>query len=119
MLFNLICSPEWISERLVPAVLQGRDVRSRDPGFTLGTVVYCVVDDDVARATELVRPALGFYFTLPYFAETLRFHGLERELAEGTAAAARGDTAGMTAAVSDEMVSTFALVGRPMRSGAA
>lgn len=109
-IFNLISSPEWIGERLIPAWSQGRR-ESSDDGGDLTTVIYCAIDDDVERAIDLVRPALGFYFAVPYFADVLRFHGFERELARGSAAAKRGDPSAMAAAVSDDIVRTFALVG--------
>jgi 5,10-methylenetetrahydromethanopterin reductase len=111
-IFNLISSPEWIAQRLLPAWAEGRAGRRDGPGRAhLATVAYCAVDDDAERAIALVRPALGSYFAVPYFADVLRFHGFERELAAGTAAAERHDRAAMTAAVSDEMVRAFALVG--------
>jgi 5,10-methylenetetrahydromethanopterin reductase len=116
VLFNLMSSPELIADTLLPAIDEGRAQATAAAGgaarpFELATVAYCVVDDDVERANALVRPGLGFYFTVPYFADALRHHGFERELAQGTAAAQRGDLAAMAAAVSDEMVATFALTG--------
>ena len=60
----------------------------------------------------MVRPALAFYFAVPYFAAMLEHHGMDAELRAGREAAARGDAA-MAAAVSDEMVRTFALAGTP------
>jgi alkanesulfonate monooxygenase SsuD/methylene tetrahydromethanopterin reductase-like flavin-dependent oxidoreductase (luciferase family) len=48
---------------------------------------------------------------VPYFATMLEHHGFTDELAAGRAAAGRGDRAAMAAAVSDEMVRTFALAG--------
>jgi alkanesulfonate monooxygenase SsuD/methylene tetrahydromethanopterin reductase-like flavin-dependent oxidoreductase (luciferase family) len=118
VLFNLISSPEWITQQLLPAVREGRGAAltagsGAGPArpFELSTIAYCVVDDDVERARDLIRPALGFYFTVPYFADALRHHGFERELAAGTAAAQRGDLAAMAAAISDEVVDAFALAG--------
>jgi 5,10-methylenetetrahydromethanopterin reductase len=109
VLFNLISSPEWIGDALLPAVRDGLGADARP--FEWATIAYCVIDEDVEQARALVRPALGFYFAVPYFADALRHHGFERELAAGSAAFARGDAEGMAAAVSDEVVDAFALVG--------
>jgi alkanesulfonate monooxygenase SsuD/methylene tetrahydromethanopterin reductase-like flavin-dependent oxidoreductase (luciferase family) len=111
-IFNLIDSPEWISEVCWGAIEAGlaRAGRARE-AFDVGILLYCAIDEDRRRAIEMVRPALAFYFAVPYFGAMLEHHGMAAELRAGREAAARGDRAAMAAAVSDEMVRTFALAG--------
>ncbi len=112
VIFNLINSPEWISEVCWGAVEAGlaRAGRTRTT-LDAGILVYCAIDEDRRRALEMVRPALAFYFTVPYFAPILEHHGLGAELRAGREAAASGNRGAMAAAVSDEMARTFALAG--------
>jgi alkanesulfonate monooxygenase SsuD/methylene tetrahydromethanopterin reductase-like flavin-dependent oxidoreductase (luciferase family) len=112
VIFNLINSPQWIEQRCWREIEAGlaRSGRTRSQ-FDAGILLYCAIDDDRRRAVEMVRPALAFYFAVPYFATMLEHHGMEAELRAGRAAAERGDRAAMAAAVSDEMVRTFALAG--------
>jgi alkanesulfonate monooxygenase SsuD/methylene tetrahydromethanopterin reductase-like flavin-dependent oxidoreductase (luciferase family) len=112
VIFNLINSPEWIAEVCWGAVEDGlaRAGRPRE-AFDAGILLYCAIDEDRSRAFDMVRPALAFYFDVPYFGPVLEHHGMGAELRAGREAAARGDRAAMTAAVSDEMVRTFALAG--------
>ena len=114
VIFNLINSPEWISGVCWNGVEAGlaRAGRSR-ADFDAGILLYCAIAEDRRRAIEMVRPALAFYFAVPYFAAMLEHHGMDAELRAGREAAARGDRAAMAAAVSDEMVRTFALAGTP------
>jgi alkanesulfonate monooxygenase SsuD/methylene tetrahydromethanopterin reductase-like flavin-dependent oxidoreductase (luciferase family) len=114
VIFNLINSPEWIGDVCWPAIEAGLSRAGRTRAdLDAGVLLYCAIADDRRRAIEMVRPALGFYFAVPYFAAMLEHHDLRAELRAGREAAARGDRAGMAAAVSDEMVGTFALAGTP------
>jgi alkanesulfonate monooxygenase SsuD/methylene tetrahydromethanopterin reductase-like flavin-dependent oxidoreductase (luciferase family) len=110
--FNLINSDAWLRDVLIPAALAGlaRSHRTRSD-LDLGMLRFCSIDDEPAVARDRLRSALGFYFTVPYFAEMLRHAALHAELAAGRAAAQEGDEDAMAAAVSDEMIATFALAG--------
>jgi alkanesulfonate monooxygenase SsuD/methylene tetrahydromethanopterin reductase-like flavin-dependent oxidoreductase (luciferase family) len=112
VIFNLITSPAWVSDILLPAYAEGLTESRRDrASVDIGIPVYCAIADTLDQARDLARPALAFYFAVPYFADILRHHDFLCELETGYAAAGRGNRAGMIDAVSDAMIDTFALVG--------
>ena len=114
VIFNLMDSAAWLREECCPRVESELERMGRArPDFDAGGLVYCAIDDDRRRAMDLIRPALAFYFEIPYFGEMLEQHGMHDELRKGRTASAMGDRAAMVAAVSDAMVDTFALAGTP------
>lgn len=119
VLFNTMASPEWLARDGGDALARGleRGGRSRRD-LTVGVLRICTVDDDPARAYDLARPGLAFYWGIPYFADALRFHGFDEELAAADALARREastgfDWAARVAAVSDRMVRTMCIAGTP------
>ena len=91
--------------RAPPANARGEIVDAR--------AAWCAVDASRERAFDLARSGLAFYFSVPYLAPLLELHGFEKELERGSEAWARRDVSGMVSAVSDRMVSAFALAGTP------
>ena len=67
-------------------------------------------------AYDHARRALAFYFAIPYFRALLEPYGFTEELDAGEAALARGDRAGMVAAVSDRLVDEVAIAGTPQEA---
>lgn len=114
VIFNLFNSADWLRDVGGPRLDTGlqRARRARED-FDIGILLYCAISDDRAAAIDAVRPALAFYFGVPYFAEMLVHHGMQRELELGRRAAQSDDHRAMAAAVSDEMVKAFALAGTP------
>jgi alkanesulfonate monooxygenase SsuD/methylene tetrahydromethanopterin reductase-like flavin-dependent oxidoreductase (luciferase family) len=114
VIFNTISSAEWLRDALHPRLERGLERAGRDRvDLDVGVLLYCAVADDPQEAVELAKPGLAFYFPIPYFADVLEHHGFTAELDRGRKAARRRDTAGMVAAVSDEMVEVIAVVGTP------
>jgi len=75
--------------------------------------ITAAVADDPAEARRWARHHIAFYSVIPYFDVMFELHGFQAEAAAIRAAAARGDPAGMIAAVSEEMIDTFAIAGTP------
>jgi len=110
--FNLMHSLEWLGSQGLPALEQGCHGAGREMSeLDVGVLAVGAVDEDRARAFDLARPGIGFYFSVPYFAPLLKFHGFDEELKSGSAAWAARDMVAMNAAVSDRMVEAFALAG--------
>ena len=114
VIFNTIHSVAWLRDELWPALRTGLSRAGRErPGCDVGILLYCSVADDRATAFERARPALAFYFGVPYFARLLRHHGWDGALERGMAAAERRDERAAAAAVSDEMVEAMTISGTP------
>ena len=114
IVFNAVHSLTWLRDIAWPAVRLGlgRGGLGR-ADLDAGLLVYCAIADDPAEAFDLARPALAFYFNVPYFGRLLRHHGWEGELERGRAALARNDPAAAARAVSDDMVEAMTITGTP------
>lgn len=115
VIFNTMASPQWLAadggEALARGLARGGRERS---ALQVGVLRICTVDSDPAVAYELARPGLAYYWGIPYFTDSLRFHGFEQEIAAGERALAAGsDWPARVAAVSDRMVQTMCIAGTP------
>lgn len=100
VVFNTIHSIPWLHEIAWPALRRGLAEAGRTRArYDVGLLAYCSIADDRATAFDLARPALAFYFGIPYFARLLRHHGWERALETRT--------------VSDGMVEAMTISGTP------
>jgi probable F420-dependent oxidoreductase len=114
LLFNVFTTPKYVAEYAVPILADAAASAGRTlADLELGAVVTTAVDADGAQARDWARHHLAFYANIPYFDVMFRLHGFEAEAAAVRAAAGREDIPGMLAAVSDEMVETFAIAGTP------
>ena len=114
VIFNTMASPEWLAADGGEALARGLERGGRDRSqLSVGVLRICTVDDDPARAYDLARPGLAFYFGIPYFNDALRFHGFEEEIAAGEQAAVGWDWPARLAAVSDRMVQALCIAGTP------
>lgn len=112
VLFNTMASPAWLAADGRAALDRGLTTGGRTRAeLEVGVLRICAIDPDPRRAYDLARPGLAFYWGVPYFADALRYHGFEEELAAGESAAAAGDWAARVAAVSDRMVHTMCIAG--------
>ena len=73
--------------------------------LTLVSSVFCVVGDDADR----VREQIAFYGTTPTYRPVLAAHGWGRLQRRLNALLAAGDTAGMVAAIDDDVLDAFAV----------
>lgn len=111
---HVVCSQRYLGETVVPAILAGLDAsgRARDE-FTISSIITCAISSDARRAREAVRRTIAFYATVRTYGPPFRMHGFEAQAAIIRDAFFERDVEAMAAAVTDEMVDTFAVVGTP------
>jgi probable F420-dependent oxidoreductase len=110
LLGHPIYSLRWTQEVVVPALARGLQQAGRErDGFELCLGVCCAVDRDAKRARRAAAATIAFYATVNTY-EPL-FAGFPREVRAVQEAVARGDSAAAAAAVSEEMIDTFAATG--------
>jgi alkanesulfonate monooxygenase SsuD/methylene tetrahydromethanopterin reductase-like flavin-dependent oxidoreductase (luciferase family) len=114
VLFNVLSTPRYVLEYALPFMERGAARAGRSVGdVERAAAITAAVDADRQQARRWARHHIAFYSVIPYFDVMFRLHGFEREATAIRDAAGRGDAAGMIAAVSEEMVDTFAIAGTP------
>ncbi|MBI3993935.1 MAG: TIGR03617 family F420-dependent LLM class oxidoreductase [Candidatus Lambdaproteobacteria bacterium] len=108
----------YLRDVLRPAIEQGARKHGRSLGdVTISAPVMAVMgdtDEQMAAAETNVRRMIATYCTMPPYVGMLRHHGYDGLHEQMAALAAKGDAAGMIAAVPAELVRAVALVGRPL-----
>jgi probable F420-dependent oxidoreductase len=101
-------SPEYLRQVVLPAIQQGLDKSGRSPSeVKISNTAFVVTrpEDDF-----FVRSQIAFYASTPSYRAVMALHGWE-ELAERLSGLARqGQWAEMPSLISDEILSTFAVV---------
>lgn len=110
-----LCSPRYLSERLLPRVAEGLAAGGRQRA-SLDVVVSacCAIDDDPARARRWAAGLVGFYASVRTYADFFGFHGFaaqQQAVIDRFRGGARADEVGD--AVPDEMVDALTLAGTP------
>jgi len=82
-----------------------------DPGFFVGDMVPTCIDEDRGAAATVMRRALANYVRLPNYQNYWIEAGYEEEMRAVRGAIARGDDAGVQAAMSDRWLSDVTLFG--------
>ncbi len=103
----------YVEEVVRPALARGARRAGREGTVPIAAYVLCAVGDDVDEARRAVANQIAFYAVVRSFDAILKLHGFDPEVAAIREAFRRGDTAGAAAAVSDRMIETIAIVGRP------
>jgi alkanesulfonate monooxygenase SsuD/methylene tetrahydromethanopterin reductase-like flavin-dependent oxidoreductase (luciferase family) len=90
-----------------------------DPRFFIGNMIPTCIDDDRAAAAAVHRKTLGHYVRLPNYQNYWIEAGFEDEMRAIRDAIARGDEAGIPAAMSERWLSAVTLYGsaRQVRDG--
>ena len=84
-----------------------------DSRCRLAPYVICAISEDVERARNEARAQIAFYYTTAMYHSILDVHGWRGQGEIISAAFKRGDSAAMTAAVTDEMIDAIAITGTP------
>lgn len=104
-------SPRYLEEVLLPAIREGASKAGRpldEVEISTHTFVVTSPEEDF-----FVRAQIAFYASTPSYRGVMALHGWE-EVAESLSSLVRqGQWAEMAAVISDEMLSTFAVVGDP------
>lgn len=110
LLGHPIYSLQWVRDVVVPSLGRGLRESGRDrAGFRLCLGVCVAIDSDVQRARRAAAATIAFYATVTTY-EPL-FAQFPAQVQAIQAAAVRNDTPAMIAAVTDDMVETFAAAG--------
>jgi len=116
-LLHPFTTPRYVRERQLPAIGRGlaRSGRDRD-GFEVGISPFVITgpdDDAVAGMRESVRLQLAFYGSTPAYRPVLELHGWGETQDRLNSLSKRGRWDEMAAAISDEMLATFAVEAPP------
>jgi probable F420-dependent oxidoreductase len=114
VLLNVLSTPRYVREYALPhmergAARAGRSVASVERA----AAITAAANADAGEARRWARHHIAYYSVIPYFDVMFGLHGFEREAAVIREAASRGDPVSMIAAVSEEMIDTFAIAGTP------
>jgi probable F420-dependent oxidoreductase len=107
-----LLSPDYLADVARPAIERGAARTGRDPAdIELTTMVICCVDDDEQAARRGAALSLAFYASVKTYTPVLETMGFGHEGVAMRTAFARGDLAGVVAAVSDRMIDTLTVAG--------
>jgi alkanesulfonate monooxygenase SsuD/methylene tetrahydromethanopterin reductase-like flavin-dependent oxidoreductase (luciferase family) len=108
-----IFTDRYWQEFVDPRLVETASAAGRDPAALKrwGWLIAAINDEDPARATLDARRMVAFYLTVKTYDTLVGLHGWEEPVARVRACFAKGDTDGMAAAVSDEMLNAIALHG--------
>jgi probable F420-dependent oxidoreductase len=114
VLFNVLSTPRYVRVYALPNIERGAGRAGRSAReVEKAAAITAAADTDASQARRWARHHIAYYAVIPYFDVMFGLHGFEREAAAIRSAAARGDSEGMIAAVSEEMIDTFAIAGTP------
>jgi alkanesulfonate monooxygenase SsuD/methylene tetrahydromethanopterin reductase-like flavin-dependent oxidoreductase (luciferase family) len=103
--------PRGLKE-VVDGIARGAQRAGRDPKeVSIALIMHCCVCPDRAVALRSVKGALANYGSLPFYNRLFVRQGFVKEAQAIIAAASKGDMAGATAAVSDQMADEIAAMG--------
>ena len=105
-----LCNPSYVRDVVVPAARAGRERAGESlDGFEIVAAVPAALTDDKAAAYNAMRSDLLTYFSLPFYRTMLERSGYGEDIAAFDAA--RGDAAGMRAAISDGLLDALTATG--------
>jgi probable F420-dependent oxidoreductase len=109
-----IWSVDWAIEKIQPEIAKGlkRGGRKRED-VELNLWFWCTPNEDEAESIEDARTTVGFYASLEQYESFFAAHGFRDEARRAQAAGRDRDVFTRRDLVSDEMVRTFVLCGKP------
>ena len=117
ILIHPVHSPKYIDDVLMPNIEKGlaKSGRARED-ITIVCPIFIAVgdtDDQVRTAAGFVKQQVAFYGSTRTYAKIFATHGWDDTPAKLHEKMANGDLAGMAEEITDEMVDTFAVTGKP------
>lgn len=105
-----LCNPNYVRDVVMPAVRAGRERAGKGlDGFEIVAAVPAALTEDTATTYDAMRSELLTYFSLPFYRTMIERSGYGQDIAAYDAA--RGDVAGMRAAISDGFLDALTAVG--------
>jgi probable F420-dependent oxidoreductase len=112
VILNMV--PESALPQILGAVRAGAEAVGRDPKqIEVVSRLHVVMTDNPEQGRELVRNVFGAYAATPGYNRCFEWIGFEREARAIREAYAKGDRAGVAAAVSEGLCDAMAVVGTP------
>lgn len=109
-----VWSLRWIEDKVIPTLQAGLDTAERArEDFDLNLWAYVAIAEDPDEALRDARAQVSFYASIPQYERYFEAHGFGEPARAAARAAARGEPRAMAAAIPDEMVDTFSVVGTP------
>jgi probable F420-dependent oxidoreductase len=109
---HVVCSHRYLREVVLGNLKSGLAVSSNKPGgFRTASIITCAVSKDKKRAIRAAKATIAFYATVRTYEPPFRLHGFEREAQAIREAFINRNISYMIENVTDDMVSTFAVVG--------
>lgn len=108
-------SPDGLEERLAD-LRRGLELGGRDSSdVRVSPILRCIASDDREQARAKARSMIAFLIGAygPYYGDSVASQGYEDVVEDVRAAWNDGDTAGMAAALPDEVLDEFAAAGTP------
>ena len=104
--------PERALPQILGAVRAGAEAAGRDVGqLEVVSRLHVMLTDDAAMGRELVRNVFGAYAATPGYNRCFEWIGFADEARRIRECFARGDRAGVAAAVTDELCESMAVIG--------
>jgi probable F420-dependent oxidoreductase len=109
-----IWSVDWALEKIQPEIAAGlkRGGRKREE-IELNLWFWCAPNEDEAEAVEDARTTVGFYASFEQYESFFAAHGFRDEARRAQEAGRQREVFTRSDLVSDEMVRTFVLCGKP------
>lgn len=104
---------QWIRERTVPALAEGRTLAGRTlEGFDITAHVFLATgtDEAIAAGLSTIRKQIAFYGSTPAYRPVLELHGWGDLGTELTALSKQNRWDDMTKLIDDDIVDTFGIV---------
>jgi len=110
VILNMV--PEKALPQILGAVRAGAEAAGRDPAaIEVVSRLHVVMLDDEKAGRELIRNVFGAYAATPGYNKCFEWIGFEEEARAIRERFAKGDRAGVAAAVSDELAESMAVIG--------
>lgn len=110
VILNMV--PEKALPQILKAVREGAEAAGRDPNsIEVISRLHVVMLDDENAGRQLIRNVFGAYAATPGYNKCFAWIGFEEEAREIREKFAKGDRAGVAAAVSDELCEAMAVIG--------
>jgi probable F420-dependent oxidoreductase len=104
--------PERALPQILGAVREGAEAVGRDPGqIEVVSRLHVVLTDDAPMGRNLVRNVFGAYAATPGYNRCFEWIGFAHEAQRIRECFAKGDRAGVAAAVSDDLCEAMAVIG--------